>query len=239
MSGKGYNYVKSLMAVVAVVALAGVAAGSTYLVQEAQVADLRQQVEGLKKEGDHLRETVASLSYNSASGGGVNVKMMPHPESGQPTIPLPEVFSFDRNHAICRVETNPQAFKMQTYQMGEVVVEPHQFFMSMVATSIELYEVSTDLDGTRRVTMQGGLLCSTEVGQANVTIGSRTAAEHATYKIEAMDGGIGGGDAGDAFAFTVFFDSEEAPVNFAIFGPEFTFTGRMVDGEITIVDPIN
>lgn len=52
-----------------------------------------------------------------------------------------------------------------------------------------------------------------------------------------MDGGVGGGEASDSFAFTVFFDPEEAPVNYAIFGPEFTFTGRIVDGEVTIVDP--
>ncbi|MBI4279960.1 MAG: hypothetical protein HY660_16025, partial [Armatimonadetes bacterium] len=77
----------------------------------------------------------------------------------------------------------------------------------------------------------------TEVGQAKTTIGSRTAAEHATYMIEAIDGGIGGGRAGDAFAFTAFFDPKEAPVNYSIFGPKFTFTGKMVEGEITIVDP--
>ena len=52
-----------------------------------------------------------------------------------------------------------------------------------------------------------------------------------------MDGGPGGGAAGDIFAFTVFFDREEAPVNYSIFGPEFTFTGEMVEGEISIVDP--
>jgi hypothetical protein len=87
------------------------------------------------------------------------------------------------------------------------------------------------------VVMRGGLDCSTEVGQATVTIGSRSAAEHATYKVEAVDGGPGGGSAGDTFAFTAFFDPEDAPVNHAIFGPEFTFTGLMVEGEITILDP--
>ena len=95
----------------------------------------------------------------------------------------------------------------------------------------------TEADGTRRVIMRGGLDCATEVGQAEVKIGSRTAVEHATYKIEAVDGGIGGGAAGDTFAFTVYFDPQEAPVNYAIFGPEFTFTGEMIAGEVTIVDP--
>lgn len=202
----------------------------------AAAATQQAQTEALQNEIRELEESVARLSLNTASGGGVNLKMMPDPETGEPTVPMHEVFSFDRNHALCRVDTNPQAFKMQTYEMGEVVVEANQFFMSMVATSIDQYEVSSD-DGTLRVTMRGGLDCATEVGQAETTIGSRTAAEHATYLIEAVDAGVGGGDAGDSFAFTVFFDPEEAPVNYAIFGPEFTFTGEMVDGEVTIVEP--
>ena len=41
----------------------------------------------------------------------------------------------------------------------------------------------------------------------------------------------------DRFAFTVFFDPEQAPVNHAIFGPEPTFTGEMVAGEVTIAVP--
>lgn len=202
-----------------------------------QTTTLQSEVATLQEQVQDLEETVARLSYNTASGGGVNLKMMPDPETGEPTVPMHEVFSFDRNHAICRVDTNPEAFKMQTFEMGEVVIEAHQFYMSMVATSIEQYEVSTDADGTRRVTMRGGLDCATEVGQAETTIGSRTAAEHATYLIEATDDGPGGGEAGDTFAFTVFFDPEEAPVNYAIFGPEFTFTGEMIDGEISIDVP--
>ncbi len=198
--------------------------------QRAHLASLENEVTVLQ---DHLRQ----LSYNTASGGGVNLKMMPDPITGQPTVPLEEVFSFDRHHAVCRVDTNAKAFKMRTYQLGEVVVKPHAFFMSMVATSVEQYEVATRPDGKRRVTMRGGLSCATEVGQAKVTLGSRTVPEHATYFIEAVDGGIGGGHAGDSFAFTVFFDPKDAPVNYRIFGPRFTFTGQMVEGEITIVDP--
>ena len=188
-------------------------------------------------EVDALREQVRLLSYNTASGGGINVKLMPDPATGEATVPLPEVFSFDRNHAFCRVDTNPQAFAMPTFAMGEVTIEANRFFMAMETTTIEQYRVRTNPDGTRTVVMRGGLSCATEVGQATVTIGSRTEAEHATYRIEATDGGIGGGAAGDRFAFTVFFDPAEAPVNHDIFGPEFTFTGELVAGEVTIVDP--
>lgn len=226
-----------LFAVLIMAILIGTGGGCASLGLSSQVNDLNEQVETLESEVTELQGRVRRLSYNTASGGGVNLKLMPDPESGEPTVPLEEVFSFDRNYAMCRVDTNIQAFKMPTHEMGEVVVEPHQFFMSMVATSIEQYDVTSEPDGSQRVLMRGGLDCATEVGQANLTLGSRTVAEHATYRIEAVDGGIGGGEAGDSFAFTVFFDPDEAPVNYAIFGPEFTFTGQMVAGEITIVDP--
>lgn len=195
------------------------------------------QVAAQDRELDSLRRKVATLSYNVASGGGVNRKMMPDPISGQPTVTLDESFTFDRNHAQCRVDTNPKAFKMPTFAMGEVVIEPHRFFMAMATTTIEQFLITTAPDGKRRVIMRGGLSCATEVGQAQTTLGSRTESEHATYEIEAVDAGLGGGKAGDSFAFTVFFDAREAPLNHAIFGPKFTFTGEMVEGEITIVDP--
>ena len=204
--------------------------GYQWTVSRSTIAELEQKI-GL------LQARVRRLSYNTASGGGVNVKMMPDPATGQPTVPLAEVFSFDRNHAMCRVDTNPRAFKMATFQRGEVIVPADRFFMSMAATSFEQYAVTTLPDGRRTVRMRGGLSCATEIGQAHVTIGSRSVSEHATYLIEAIDGGIGGGRAGDSFAFTAFFDPKEAPINYSLFGPKFTFTGQMLEGEITIVDP--
>lgn len=207
-----------------------VGAGATYATREAEIVSRDREAEA-------LRRKVATLSYNVASGGGVNRKLMPDPATGKATVPLDEAFSFDRNHASCRVDTNPAAFKMPTYAMGEVLIAPNQFFMAMAATTIEQFIVSTPADGRRHALLRGGLSCATEIGQATTKLGSRTTAEHATYEIEAVDGGIGGGKAGDSFAFTVFFDPREAPVNYAIFGPKFTFTGDMVEGEITIVDP--
>ncbi len=197
----------------------------------------QQRLATLENEARSLRDRVNRLSYNTASGGGVNLKMMPDPATGREIVPMEEVFSFDRNHAMCRVDTNPKAFKMPTFKMGEVVVEPNTFFMSMTATSIEQFTIEKLSDGARQVRMRGGLSCATEVGQGKITLGSRTAAEHATYIIEAVDGGIGGGKAGDSFAFTVFFDPDTAPINYSIFGPKFTFTGKMIEGEITITDP--
>jgi hypothetical protein len=225
------------MALLIAVVLALSAGIGVYVVKQNDVDSARQQVVTLEGTAASLHDDLIRLSYNTASGGGINLKMMPNVETGEMTVPMSEVFSFDRNHALCRVDTNREAFKMSTYQMGEVVIEPNQFYMSMEATTIEQFETSTLDDGKRQVTMRGGLECATEVGQATTTFGSRTASEHATYMIEAVDGGIGGGEAGDLFAFTVYFDPDDAPVNYAIFGPEFTFTGEMVAGEVTIDEP--
>lgn len=212
-------------------------AGTGYLVRELQLRGTQTEVDAARREADALRATVARLSYNVASGGGVNRWLVPDPTTGEARVALEQVFSFDRNHAMCRVDTNPAAFKMRTYQLGEIVIEPHHFSVAMVATTIERFVLSTSADGKRRITLRGGLSCATEVGHVHTKLDVHGAAEHAAFEIEAVDGGVGGGKAGDAFAITVFFDPKEAPVDYSIFGPRFTFTGEMVEGEITIVDP--
>jgi hypothetical protein len=210
----------------------GVLAGLTSCTgsNASKLAAAEQQIRDLKVQ-------LSAVSQNAFSGGGVNVKMMPDPVTGKPTVPMDEVFSFNRSYAMCQVATNTQAFKMTTYAMGDVTIQPNQFYMAMDAASIDEIVITTLNNGDRQVKMTGGLNCSTEVGQAKIKIGSRTAPEHARYEITAVDSGVGGGQAGDTFAFKTYFKKDEAPVNYGIFGPEATFTGQMVSGEIIIVDP--
>ena len=192
------------------------------------------ELRGANDQSDRLEAELSRALLSAASGGGLNMKMMPHPETGEATVPLPEVFSFDSNHAFCRVDTNKEAFIMPTYAMGDVLIEKNEFFMAMTTTSIDDFRVSKNSDGQNTVTITGGLDCLTEVAKANMTLGSREVAEYAQYKIQAVDGGLGGGAAGDTFKFTVYFDPKESPINYAIFGPEFTFTGDMIEGEVTV-----
>jgi hypothetical protein len=106
--------------------------------------------------------------------------------------------------------------------------------MAMSANDISLTGISDLGGGKRMAKLTGNLGCSTEAGTASATVGSRTAQEPAFFEIQAVDGGHGGGEAGDTFAFTVYFDQKQAPVNYGIFGPKFTFTGEMIAGEVTI-----
>ena len=225
-----------------------------YISQSGRIAELTNSETELIKVNDQITADAAALAniedkydtleaelsrvlFNAASGGGLNLKMMPHPDTGEASVPLPEVFSFDANHAFCRVDTNKEAFIMPTYEMGDILIEENEFFMAMSTTSIDEFKISKDSNGNNKVTITGGLDCLTEVAKANMTLGSREIAEFAEYKIEATDGGLGGGEAGDTFEFTVYFDKNTAPINYAVFGPEFTFTGAMIDGEITIPEP--
>jgi hypothetical protein len=173
----------------------------------------------------------------TASGAGVNLKLMPD-ASGNPVVPMRESFAFDPIYAQCIVEDNAERFAMDTYEMGRVVIEPHQFFMAMYADTIGLDSIRHNDDDSWTAAMLGSLFCATFAGTASVSVGSREAQEHARFQIEATDGGAGFSAPPDRFAFTVYFDPDEAPVNHGIFGPEFTFTGEMIAGKITIGKPI-
>jgi hypothetical protein len=173
----------------------------------------------------------------TASGAGVNLKMMPDTD-GEPVVPMRESFGFDALYAQCIVEDNPERFAMETFEMGRVVIEPHQFFMAMYADSVGIYEIRRNADDSLTATLLGSLVCATYAGTASVTVGSREAYEHARFLIEATDGGAGFDRPPDRFAFTVYFDPEEAPVNHAIFGPEAVFTGDMIAGKIRVGPPI-
>ncbi|HEU5433768.1 MAG TPA: hypothetical protein VFU81_19015 [Thermomicrobiales bacterium] len=163
----------------------------------------------------------------------MNLKMMPSAD-GEGTIPMRESFAFDAHYAQCVVEDVAARFAMDTFGMGRVVIEPHRFFMAMYANDVSLTGIYDLGGGKRMAKLTGNLGCSTEAGMASATVGSRTAQEPAFFEIAAVDGGHDGGQAGDKFAFTVYFDQKQAPVNYGIFGPKFTFTGEMIAGEITI-----
>jgi hypothetical protein len=173
----------------------------------------------------------------TVSGAGVNVKQMPA-ASGSGTVSMRESFSFDAHYAQCIVEDNADAFAMDTNAMGKVTIPPHSFFMGMYANDVSLVSIRRGNNNTRVARLTGSLGCATYAGLANTSVGSRTATEPAFFEIEATDGGHGGAAAGDAFSFTVYFDAMQAPINNAIFGPKFTFTGEMVAGEVTIDTPV-
>ena len=232
----------------AVVVPAAVAGGATYAALApqrhralARASDLEAQLaaaqaSAVKQQTDLAAAQQRLNGLNTrwvASGGGINKKLMPD-ASGTPRVEMLEAFSFDRNHAYCRVDDNLEAFVMPTFGLGLVTIPARSFYMAMSTTTIDAFDAREAGSGRAQVTLRGNLDCHTEVNSATIKVGSRTAGEPASYEIVAVDGGLGGGPKGDTFAFTVFFDERMAPLNHAIFGPKFTFTGEMIEGEITI-----
>lgn len=76
---------------VAAILTAGLAAIITFLVLDARASDrhsgLEEEIAALEGEVSRLYRGVYS------SGGGVNLKMMPDPKTGELAVPLEEVFS--------------------------------------------------------------------------------------------------------------------------------------------------
>jgi hypothetical protein len=171
-----------------------------------------------------------------ASGGGINLKAFPSGSGGM--TQMRELFSFDRHYAICTVEDVPHAFVMPTHELGEVVIEPHEFYMEMITTEVTDVRVEEDEESGRLVAeIDGSLDCATQAGTSSVSLGSRerSEAERADFTIIARD--TTGEElplSNEPFKFTTYFDKDRAPVNYSIFGPEFTFTGEMISGRITV-----
>ena len=216
------------IAATAALVLAIIAGGVTWFSQQGAISNLEGDITTLEGQ-------VNDYAAIAAFGGGVNAKFMPA-EDGTLIHAMDEVFSFSTEYALCRVDTNFTDFVMPTYGLGEVPIPAKSFYMAMASNNIESHEISTNSDGSTQVVLTGTLDCFTEVVLPDATFGGRTAGEPATFRVTAIDSGMGGGGAGDTFAFTTFFDPDAAPLNHTIFGPEFTFTGAMTDGEITIRD---
>ena len=178
-----------------------------------------------------VRPGASFLKRKIAFGAGTNLKLMPD-TSGSPTAPMREVFAFTPEVVQCQVEDNPVDFAMQTYGLGNAIISAHQFYMVMVSDNLTSIGFDEAANGSPRVTLKGALSCATEAATASVKIGSRTAVEHAPFTAIA----VAGGQAGESFAITTYFSTTTSPVNLSIFGPQATFTGRMVSGKITITE---
>ena len=245
------NNVPLSVAAIAALVLAIIAGGIGYFSQQGAISTLEDDksaletdITGLENDNSVLQSQVGDLAAITAFGGGVNQKSMPT-LSGDVSHVMDESFSFSTEYALCRVDTNFADFMMPTFGLGEIPIEANTFFMAMSSNNIESYEISTNSDGSTQAVLLGTLDCFTEVDLTEnplvpddfkAVFGSRTDPEPASFRVTAVDGGVGGGGAGDRFEFTTFFDPAAAPFNHAVFGPEFTFTGVMSEGEITVLD---
>lgn len=201
------------------------------LEEEAMIGRLRNQ---LDEASTGRRDYESLLKGKIAFGGGTNLKVLKNAKGE--AVTMREVFSFDPFHVACHVEDNPEAFILPTQSLGQLNVEAHRFYMVMESNSVSSVTYGKDAAGKDEVTLRGAIDCATAAGTSSVSIGSRNAFEPAQFEAKAVDGGGGGGAAGDSFAIKVFFSRATAPIQFSVFGSEATFTGKMVEGEVTITE---
>ena len=57
------------------------------------------------------------------------------------------------------------------------------------------------------------------------------------FKVEVIDGGIGGASAGDSIEITLKPNSVDAPLLYSVFGDNEVFSGKLYAAEITINNP--
>jgi hypothetical protein len=179
----------------------------------------------LQTDIDSLNDQLGDLQRWAIFGGGSNIKKMPNTVDKQPTIRMDETFYFDQKNAICRVDNNPEAFIMPTYLMGEVPIEENTFFMLMSTSNLHVKSIEESENSTCILESDTGD-CFTEASAGGNIYGSRIKPEPFKSEIVAVDR--------KAFSYTAFFDENEAPVNYAIFGPKFTFTGELSTGSVTV-----
>ena len=192
------------------------------------------QVSSLQQTNNNLTKNLDKKSYLLDSwlihGGGSNIKKMPNIVDKAPTVNMNEVFYFNHKSATCRVDNNTEPFLMPSYKMGEIVVDANTFYMVMTAQnlvvkSIQEFDATSEFSNTCVLESYEGV-CFTEASVNKQVYGSRIAPEPFTSEITVVDA--------TSFAFTAYFDETIAPVNFAIFGPKFTFTGALTSGSVVV-----
>jgi hypothetical protein len=144
-------------------------------------------------------------------------------DPGGAAFDLTSAFAVTNDFFHCVVETNDKAFTMQTYGMGTVEIPKNQFFMAVDSVSIESVQPASggraELKGTAR---------------SITRVGDKYEEAVVPFSAVAVDGGPGREK--DSLVLTVFFDKNNSPMQFAIFGPEPRF-GKSVDilsGDIAI-----
>ena len=195
--------------------------GLGFLNSNGNLAEERDRNSQLQTDLVDLNNKLEDLQRWAIFGGGSNVKNMPNTVDKQPTVRMDEVFYFDQKRAFCRVDNNPESFIMPTYLMGEVPIEANTFFMLMSTSSLHVKSIDEAENSTCILESDSGD-CFTEASAGGTIYGSRIEPEPFKSEIVAVDG--------KAFSYTALFDENEAPINYAIFGPKFTFTGDLTVG---------
>ena len=125
---------------------------------------------------------------------------------------------------------------METYSMGKVVIERHSFFMGMYANEVTLVSIRDAGNGTRVAKLTGALGCATEAARRRGAWGRERRRSRPSSILRPPMAVMGAGQRATASP-SRSSSTRQGAAEHAIFGPNPTFTGEMIAGEITIDAP--
>ena len=199
----------------------------------------------LKRTGAGLVTTAGVLalpgSASAASGGrrvsgsgSYDLGPFPHrddPENPDRRVPLTTDLGFDETMVYCKVTTNFEPFIFPTFELGNVPLDAHSFFMDMQSTRIDRLDIVDGPDGQPRAIYEGVMRSETRVPGFPPII-----EEEIPYGCVADDDPFGTpaevGISKNSFSMTGYFSPGGG--HHLLFGPEFEFAGTLTSGNIVI-----
>ena len=180
------------------------------------------------------------ISHNFASGGGKVKRTFPSSEQGQ-VVQLNDFFSFDRHHFIYESSGNDENFFLNTDIIDNLEILKDSYTLFINAQSISNFKITQYDSNGYRLSFEGIAVINFDFNtNDNPEVFKEFKSdevEHAMFKVELIDGGIGGSSAGDSIEITLKPNSVDAPLLFKVFGDNEIFSGKLDVAEITINNP--
>ena len=202
----------------------------------------------LKRAGTGLVTTAGVLalpgSASAASGGrrvsgsgSYDLGPFDHrddPDNPDNKVPLTTDLGFDETMVYCKVTTNFEPFIFPAFELGNVRLAAHEFFMDMQSTRIDSLEVRDGPDGQPRAIYRGVMRSITRVFSGSNMM--EFDEPEIPYGCVADDDGLGTpsevGISKNSFSMTGYFSPGGG--HHKLFGPEFEFAGTLTSGNIVI-----
>ena len=152
-----------------------------------------------------------------------------------------DFFSFDRHHFIYESSGNDENFFLNTDIIDNLEILKDSYTLFINAQSISNFKITQYDSNGYRLSFEGIALINFDFNtNDNPEVFEEFKSdevEHAMFKVEMIDGGIGGSSAGDSIEITLKPNSVDAPLLFKVFGDNEIFSGKLDVAEITINNP--
>ena len=218
-----------------------------FLFQQFRINNISKEVEEMKIQNTNqkmfileMEDRLDRINHNFASGGGKITRSFPSSKSDS-IVQLNDFFSFDRHHFLYESSGNEGDFFLNTDVIDNLEILKDSYYLLINAKSISNFKVSQYDSNGYRLSFDGIAIIDfnfkTKVNSEIFDDIKMDEVEHAMFKVELIDGGIGGSSSGDSIEITLKPNSVDAPLLFKVFGDNEIFSGKLDIAEITINNP--